>query len=87
VLRTRSSLYRNYTGDVLNFGLAREQYAALHPDKSNKLRFVIVADDVAVGKAQGQVVGRRSPPTLMSLWLLKVEIISGVWLASFLSTK
>ncbi|KAG6840249.1 hypothetical protein C0991_007942 [Blastosporella zonata] len=49
----------NYTGDVLNFGLAKEQYAALHPDKAEKVKFVIVGDDVAVGKTQGSIVGRR----------------------------
>lgn len=52
-------LYRNYTGDILNFGLAKEQYAAQHPEKSNRVKFVIVGDDVAVGKTQGHIVGRR----------------------------
>ena len=50
---------RNYTGDVLNFGLAKEQYAALHPEKAERIKFVIVGDDVAVGRAQGAIVGRR----------------------------
>jgi len=50
---------RNYTGDVLAFGLAKEQYAALHPDEADKVKFVIVGDDVAVGKTQGDIVGRR----------------------------
>ena len=50
---------RNYTGDVLNFGLAKEQYAALHPDKSDRVKFVIVGDDVAVGREKGKIVGRR----------------------------
>ncbi|TFK51620.1 dihydroxyacetone kinase [Heliocybe sulcata] len=50
---------RNYTGDVLNFGLAKEQYAALHPDKADKVKFLIVGDDVAVGRSQGKIVGRR----------------------------
>ncbi|KAI9464182.1 dihydroxyacetone kinase [Boletus coccyginus] len=52
-------IVKNYTGDVLNFGLAKEQYAALHPDKSDRVRFVIVGDDVAVGREQGKIVGRR----------------------------
>jgi dihydroxyacetone kinase len=52
-------LVKNYTGDVLNFGLAKEQYAALHPDKSDRVKFLIVGDDVAVGRAQGTIVGRR----------------------------
>lgn len=51
-------IVKNYTGDILNFGLAKEQYAAIHGE-SNTLRFVIVADDVAVGKTQGAIVGRR----------------------------
>ncbi|KAF9530487.1 dihydroxyacetone kinase [Crepidotus variabilis] len=50
---------KNYTGDVLNFGLAKEQFGALHPEKSNSLEFVIVGDDVAVGREQGKIVGRR----------------------------
>ncbi|KAF8141640.1 dihydroxyacetone kinase [Boletus edulis] len=52
-------IVKNYTGDVLNFGLAKEQYAALHPDKSDRVKFVIVGDDVAVGRKQGKIVGRR----------------------------
>jgi len=56
---TRSLAYRNYTGDILNFGLAKEHYAASHPDKINNIRFVIVGDDVAVGRTQGSIVGRR----------------------------
>lgn len=54
-------MFRNYTGDVLNFGLAKEQYAALHPDRADRLRFIIVGDDVAVGRKQGAIVGRRCP--------------------------
>jgi len=50
---------RNYTGDVLNFGLAKEQYVALHPEKAECIKFVIVGDDVAVDRAQGKIVGRR----------------------------
>jgi len=50
---------RNYTGDILNFGLAKEKYSASHPDSAALLRFIVVADDVAVGKTQGTIVGRR----------------------------
>jgi hypothetical protein len=50
---------RSYTGDILNFGLAREQYCAKYPSKSESLRFVVVGDDVSVGKTQGEIVGRR----------------------------
>ncbi|KAG5650709.1 hypothetical protein H0H81_011305 [Sphagnurus paluster] len=52
-------IVKNYTGDVLNFGLAKEQYASLHPEQANQVKFVIVGDDVAVGKTQGSIVGRR----------------------------
>ncbi|KAF6761699.1 dihydroxyacetone kinase 1 [Ephemerocybe angulata] len=52
-------IVKNYTGDILNFGLAKEQYAARHPSEAEKVRFVIVADDVAVGRSQGKIVGRR----------------------------
>ncbi|KAF5336703.1 hypothetical protein D9758_015092 [Tetrapyrgos nigripes] len=52
-------IVKNYTGDVLNFGLAKEQYAASHPDFANRVKFVIVGDDVAVGRTQGSIVGRR----------------------------
>ncbi|TDL23596.1 dihydroxyacetone kinase [Rickenella mellea] len=52
-------IVKNYTGDVLNFGLAKEQYAALYPDKIDRLKFIIVGDDVSVGRTQGQIVGRR----------------------------
>jgi triose/dihydroxyacetone kinase / FAD-AMP lyase (cyclizing) len=50
---------RNYTGDILNFGLSKEQYSALHPEKADRIKFVVVGEDVAVGKTQGSIVGRR----------------------------
>ncbi|QRW02920.1 dihydroxyacetone kinase [Ceratobasidium sp. AG-Ba] len=50
---------KSYTGDILNFGLAREQYCASNPSKAKSLKFVIVGDDVSVGKTQGEIVGRR----------------------------
>ena len=45
----------NYTGDILNAGLAitRAQAAGY------KVRFVPVGDDVAVGREKGGKVGRR----------------------------
>ncbi|KIJ20848.1 hypothetical protein PAXINDRAFT_174258 [Paxillus involutus ATCC 200175] len=52
-------IVKNYTGDVLNFGLAKEQYSAIHPERSDRVKFVVVGDDVAVGRAQGKIVGRR----------------------------
>ena len=47
---------------MLNFGLAKEQYAALHPHESDRVKFLIVGDDVAVGRQQGKIVGRRYLP-------------------------
>ncbi|OAX39817.1 dihydroxyacetone kinase [Rhizopogon vinicolor AM-OR11-026] len=52
-------IVKNYTGDVLNFGLAKEQYAARYPEKADRVKFLIVGDDVAVGRTQGSIVGRR----------------------------
>lgn len=31
----------------------------MHPDKADRVKFVIVGDDVAVGRTQGKIVGRR----------------------------
>lgn len=50
---------RNYTGDILNFGLAKEKYASKNPDSAKLLRIIIVSDDVSVGRTQGSIVGRR----------------------------
>ncbi|KIK91520.1 hypothetical protein PAXRUDRAFT_34908 [Paxillus rubicundulus Ve08.2h10] len=52
-------IVKNYTGDVLNFGLAKEQHSAIHPERSDRVKFLVVGDDVAVGRAQGKIVGRR----------------------------
>lgn len=46
---------KNYTGDVIHFGLAAERAKA----QGIPIEVVIVGDDVAVGKAQGGLVGRR----------------------------
>ena len=43
----------------MNFGLAKEHYSALHPEKANRVKFLVVGDDVAVGRTQGKIVGRR----------------------------
>ncbi|KAG8902809.1 Dihydroxyacetone kinase 2, partial [Tulasnella sp. 408] len=48
---------KNYTGDALNFGLASEQYKAA--GGKGDVRVLIVGDDVAVGRTQGGLVGRR----------------------------
>lgn len=45
----------NYTGDVLNFGMAVEKARAL----GKKVEMVVSADDVGVGRAKGGKVGRR----------------------------
>ncbi|KAF8316309.1 dihydroxyacetone kinase [Clavulina sp. PMI_390] len=52
---------KNYTGDVLHFGLAAEQTraAALSKEEASKVRVIVVGDDVAVGRTQGGLVGRR----------------------------
>lgn len=48
-------IVKNYTGDILHFGLAAERAKAL----GLKVELVIVADDVAVGKTKNGLVGRR----------------------------
>ncbi|KAK9327292.1 Dak1 domain-containing protein [Lipomyces starkeyi] len=48
-------IVKNYTGDILHFGLAAEKLKA----KGLEVELVIVGDDVAVGKAKGGLVGRR----------------------------
>lgn len=51
---------KNYTGDIINFGLAAERYKARSlKDKSGDAQLVVVQDDVAVGKKKGGLVGRR----------------------------
>ena len=45
----------NYTGDVLNFGMAVEKARAL----GKKVEMVVVGDDVGVGRAKSGKVGRR----------------------------
>ncbi|KIX04461.1 dihydroxyacetone kinase [Rhinocladiella mackenziei CBS 650.93] len=45
----------NYTGDVLNFGLAAEKAKA----QGVKTEFFAIGDDVGVGRAKGGKVGRR----------------------------
>ncbi|CAN6661086.1 dihydroxyacetone kinase 2 [Trichomonascus vanleenenianus] len=45
----------NYTGDVIHSGLAAEKAMA----QGDKIEVVVVGDDVAVGRKQGGLVGRR----------------------------
>lgn len=47
---------KNYTGDVIHFGLAAERAKA----QGGKNEVVIIQDDVAVGREQGGLVGRRA---------------------------
>jgi len=49
---------KNYTGDVLQFGLAKERFSALNAG-NDSIRMVVVGEDVAVGREQGGIVGRR----------------------------
>lgn len=49
-------IVKNYTGDVLHFGLAGERARALGIDTE----VVVVGDDVAVGRTKGSLVGRRA---------------------------
>ncbi|CCD24625.1 dihydroxyacetone kinase NDAI_0D03110 [Naumovozyma dairenensis CBS 421] len=49
-------IVKNYTGDVLHFGLSAERARALGID----CRVVVVGEDVAVGREKGGMVGRRA---------------------------
>lgn len=57
------SQINNYTGDQLHFGLAAEKARAALAYAGNKtsggVECVTIADDVAVGRAKGGLVGRR----------------------------
>ncbi|GAA6004485.1 hypothetical protein JCM10207_000748 [Rhodosporidiobolus poonsookiae] len=49
---------KNYTGDVLQFGLAKERWSATHLE-DDTVRMLTVGDDVSVPRAQGVLTGRR----------------------------
>jgi dihydroxyacetone kinase len=49
-------IVKNYTGDVLHFGLAGERSKAL----GFETEVVVIGDDVAVGRSKGGLVGRRA---------------------------
>ncbi|KAJ3782326.1 Dak1 domain-containing protein [Lentinula aff. detonsa] len=51
-------IVKNYTGDILNFGLAKEALASF-PTYANSVRFLTVADDVSVPRSRITLVGRR----------------------------
>lgn len=46
---------KNYTGDILHFGLVAERAKS----EGYKIEMLTVSDDVAVGRAQNKMVGRR----------------------------
>ncbi|TIC61185.1 dihydroxyacetone kinase Dak1 [Wallemia mellicola] len=52
-------IVKNYTGDVLHFGLAKEKFAAKNPEAARVTRFIMASDDVSVGREQSGIVGRR----------------------------
>ena len=52
-------IVKNYTGDVLHFGIAAEKYRASRQGSEADIRVVIVGDDVGVERTQGGIVGRR----------------------------
>lgn len=54
-----SPVEQNYTGDVLQFGLAKERWAASHLSGEENVKMVVVGDDVAVPRSQGALTGRR----------------------------
>ncbi|KAJ7331387.1 Dak1 domain-containing protein [Mycena albidolilacea] len=64
VARAMSRHMRAFIGpqdsDPSQVCLAAEQYAAEHTEKSDKVKFLVVGDDVGVGKTQGGIVGRSS---------------------------
>ncbi|KAK5780541.1 dihydroxyacetone kinase PWA37_003173 [Arxiozyma heterogenica] len=49
-------IVKNYTGDVLHFGLSAERARAL----GINCQVVVIGDDVAVGREKGGMVGRRA---------------------------
>ncbi|QID84462.1 Dihydroxyacetone kinase 2 [Saccharomyces pastorianus] len=48
-------IVKNYTGDIIHFGLAAERAKAA----GMNIELVAVGDDVSVGKSKGSLVGRR----------------------------
>lgn len=50
---------KNYTGDVIHFGLAAERFRASGGAAHGDIEVVVVGDDVAVGREKGGMVGRR----------------------------
>jgi dihydroxyacetone kinase len=52
-------IVKNYTGDVIHFGLAAERVRASSDGATGGVEVVVVGDDVSVGRAKGGKVGRR----------------------------
>jgi hypothetical protein len=63
----------NYTGDALHFGLAAEQFRS---KGLGEARVLMVGDDVAVGREQGSIVGRRY---VVMFSRFSASLMSGVW--------
>ncbi|KAF8332086.1 Dak1 domain-containing protein [Cantharellus anzutake] len=57
---------KNYTGDVLHFGLASEQHRASSQGHKTDVRVVIVGDDVSVGRTQGGLRTRGNDISLQN---------------------
>lgn len=54
-------LVKQYTGDVLTGGLAKERWTAGHPSPTpnETLAMLVVGDDVSIGRSQIALTGRR----------------------------
>ncbi|KAJ4489890.1 Dak1 domain-containing protein [Lentinula aciculospora] len=66
-------IVKNYTGDVLNFGLAKEALASF-PVYTNAVRFLTVADDVSVPRSRITLVGRRGLAGTVLLYKITGEL-------------
>ncbi|KAI8368136.1 Dak1 domain-containing protein [Radiomyces spectabilis] len=63
-------IVKNYTGDCINFGLAVERAKA----HGIKVEMVVIGDDISVGRAKGEKVGRRG----MAATTLIIKILGGL---------
>ncbi|KAJ3818592.1 Dak1 domain-containing protein [Lentinula raphanica] len=66
-------IVKNYTGDILNFGLAKEALAS-YPAYAKSVRFLTVADDVAVPRSRITLVGRRGLAGTVLLYKITGEL-------------
>ncbi|KAM0748967.1 dihydroxyacetone kinase [Meredithblackwellia eburnea MCA 4105] len=73
----------NYTGDMLHFGLARE---VLNAGGGAPVECIVVADDCAVGRSKGGLVGRRGiSGTPLTIKILGAASEAGLPFASVVS--